>query len=110
MNLIKRKDGMTLIELIITVSILAIVMGAATFSLSGFLRSNQVNVYTNDLIQSLRKAQSNSMTRVKDSQWGVYLSNEERKFVFLKVVLMGKIQVMILLMRCQARFGLRLWN
>lgn len=84
MRKFKSKSGLTTIELLLTVFILAIVMTASTVSLSSFLVNSQLDNKTDDLVQDLRTAQANSVMRVKDSQWGVYLDAEGDSFTFFK--------------------------
>lgn len=68
-NFIKR--GFNLIELIIVIAIFAIVAGGTMVALSGFLSDSQLSDHSKQIVYSIRKAQSNSIMRVKGSQWGV---------------------------------------
>ena len=78
------KKGLTTIELMISVAILAMVMGASALSLSAFIANSHLDNRTDDLVQNLRKAQANSIMRVKDSSWGVYFDADNDAFTFFK--------------------------
>jgi prepilin-type N-terminal cleavage/methylation domain-containing protein len=68
-------SGFTLIELMITMTIIAI-MGIATFiTLQGQKNSNDVTDTTKQVASLLREAQSDSMAQEQGATWGVYFSN-----------------------------------
>ncbi|MDP4008576.1 MAG: prepilin-type N-terminal cleavage/methylation domain-containing protein [Candidatus Peregrinibacteria bacterium] len=66
-----KKKGFTLLELILVIAIFSIVVGGTILSLSSFFAKSQLTDHSKQIVNSLRKAQSNSMMRVKVSQWGV---------------------------------------
>lgn len=73
------KKGVTLIELLLVVTITAII-GAATIPVaSSFLVRNHLRNKTNELVSSLRTAQINSINGKEDRQWGVDISATEIK-------------------------------
>lgn len=68
--------GVTLIELLLVVSIVAIVSLSATPFYARFLRQNAVADATDRIVGNLRKAQMYSMAGKQDGTWGVtYSSN-----------------------------------
>ena len=78
-----KKEGFTLIEMILVLAIFVIMVGVSTTAIAGALNKNQLSDSGNHLLQALRKAEFNSIYRVQDSEWGVYFSNEESKDYFI---------------------------
>ncbi len=69
-----RSKGVTLIELLLVIAIIAL-LGATTIPVgSGFLIRNQFHNKQNELISSLRTAQLNSLSGKGNRQWGVDIS------------------------------------
>jgi prepilin-type N-terminal cleavage/methylation domain-containing protein len=66
--------GLTLIELLLVISIIAILAGASTPFLSSTLTRNQASNAQDRVLGSLRKAQTYSMTRRLGEDWGVCLT------------------------------------
>lgn len=69
--------GISLIEVLLVVGILAI---ALVFTLPvslGFYESYQLDTQAKGIIQALRKAQLKSMSIENDANFGVYLTNDE---------------------------------
>jgi type IV fimbrial biogenesis protein FimT len=58
-----RNSGYTLLELLVTVSVLAIAVAAAGPAVSGFVETNRVAARVNDLVSSLNFARSEAVTR-----------------------------------------------
>ncbi|MBI5412513.1 hypothetical protein HZA43_05105 [Candidatus Peregrinibacteria bacterium] len=73
-----------MVELTVVISIFLIVLGGASLTFSSFLTRNQLDSYTHQLIQTLRRAQSNALARYKDSDWGVHLDTVDSSYVFFK--------------------------
>lgn len=70
-------QGITFIEVLIVVTITAII-GASAISLSSnFLNSNNFKNKTNEIVSLLRFAQINSMAGKEDSSWGVKISENK---------------------------------
>lgn len=63
MNLKKKNNGFTLVELIITMVILGILTMIAIPSFRNFTRSSQVTSAVNDLVSALNFARSEALTR-----------------------------------------------
>ena len=76
------EQAFTLIEILLVVGILAI-LGSLALSLGlDFYKAQQLNVHTEGIIQSLRKAQMKAMSMENDSNFGVFLTNDS--FVLFK--------------------------
>jgi len=74
-----RSRGVTLIELLLVIAIIAL-LGATTIPVgSGFLIRNNFHNSTNELISSLRIAQINSLSGKENRQWGVEISSSAIK-------------------------------
>lgn len=58
-----RQRGFTLIELIITVTIAAIVLAIGVPSFQGMMRNNRITAHTNDFLSSLNLARSEAIKR-----------------------------------------------
>jgi len=63
MRHVVNQKGFTLIEILVTISVLAIVLTIAGFSFRGLLWRNQVNTATNDFVTALNFARSEAVTR-----------------------------------------------
>ena len=69
--------GVTLVELLIVIALIAIIGASTTPVLSNFLARNYLRNKTNELVASLRTAQINTISGKEDSQWGVNTSTSE---------------------------------
>jgi prepilin-type N-terminal cleavage/methylation domain-containing protein len=67
----KNQAGITLIEILLVVAIVAILGASATPFLSNFLTRNNHDVAVSRVLGSLRKAQSYSMVQKDGGVWGV---------------------------------------
>lgn len=81
-NTLKKQSGFTLIELIIVIAIITIITSTAGVALSNFLLSSQINSYTNQLVQVMRKAQNRAFSSVYNSDWGLHFSEENSFTLF----------------------------
>lgn len=70
------KKGFTLIELIITVSVVVILSGLATASLRNLTSRNAAQVAERQLRSHLRKAQIYAMSGRRGYGWGVYYAEQ----------------------------------
>lgn len=71
------EKGFSLIEMLLVISITAII-GATTIPVaSNFLARNHLKNKTNEVISSLRTAQINALSGKEDSQWGVNISTTQ---------------------------------
>ena len=67
--------GFTLIEIILTTSILLVMAGIASPFFSNQVSGNNLEVISQELISSLRKAQNYSFNGNNNTDWGVCLFN-----------------------------------
>lgn len=67
------KAGITLIEILLVIAIVAILAASAAPFLSSFVLRNNHDIARDRLLGSLRKAQSYSMTKKNGAIWGVCL-------------------------------------
>jgi len=69
-------SGFTLIEILITVSLISI-LGFFLFSIGlNFYKSQQLETQAQEILQTLRRAQSKAMAIELDSTFGVYLTDD----------------------------------
>ena len=69
-------SGFTLIEILITVSLISI-LGFFLFSIGlNFYKSQQLETQAQEILQTLRRAQSKATSVELDSSFGVYLTND----------------------------------
>ncbi len=67
----KKINGFTLVEVLITVALFAILAGFAAPAFSSYQLRNDVDIASITLAQSVRRAQALAMGVDGDSQWGV---------------------------------------
>lgn len=70
----KFEKGITLIELLLVISIVAIIGASTSPFLSNFILQTNFDTTLNKAMSSVRKAQSNAMNKKNGSVWGVCLS------------------------------------
>jgi type IV fimbrial biogenesis protein FimT len=63
MNASRRKEGFSLIELMVAITVFAILTALAVPSLSDFMKRNTVSTQTTDFLAALRFARSTAVTR-----------------------------------------------
>ncbi len=71
----KKNSGITLIEILLSVSVLGLLAGLATPVYQSFQVRNDLEVAKNTAVQSLRRAQVEAQSGVGDSPWGVYFGD-----------------------------------
>jgi prepilin-type N-terminal cleavage/methylation domain-containing protein len=77
-----KKKAFTLVETLFVIGIFSIlVMLTLPLSLD-FYKKYQLNVYTEELIQALRRVQQKSMSIEQDSKFGIYLT--EKSYVLFR--------------------------
>lgn len=81
-----KKNGFTLIEMVLVIGLFMIVMSSTALVFSNFVVKQELNDNVQRLTHNLRKAQANALIRAKDSKWGVFFDDTEgqEKFVFFK--------------------------
>ncbi|KPJ71356.1 hypothetical protein AMJ50_02600 [Parcubacteria bacterium DG_74_3] len=76
--------GFTLVELMLVIGILALLIVVSLPLAMNFYKTRQLDVYENGIVQALRRAQLKSMSVEADSSFGVYISNDSKKYVLFK--------------------------
>lgn len=71
------KQGFTLVEALLAVAIIAAMAGISTPLLSGFVARNDLDLATQNIIRSLRRAQTYARSGAGDSQWGVAILSDK---------------------------------
>jgi len=69
--------GFTLLEMALTIAVIAILSGISAPIFMSFVGRNDLNVTTNVVVQSLRRAQSLSLSMESNQSWGVYLESKK---------------------------------
>lgn len=69
--MIAQRSGVTTIEILLSIGIIAILFGIATPLLRSFFIRNDLDVAQNTAVQDLYRAQSLAFTGEADSNWGV---------------------------------------
>lgn len=72
-NSCRRQAGISLIELLLVISIVAIIAASATPFLSNFILRNNLSTTTDKVISTFRKAQGYAMDGKNNLVWGVCL-------------------------------------
>lgn len=76
--------GFTLLEILLVVLIVAILV-VFIFSLGlNFYKSQQLESYSQQILQALRRAQLKAMAVEADSSFGVYFDNLNKKYILFK--------------------------
>ena len=76
-----KRSGFTLIELLLAMAILVILSSAAISSLFGYQSKSDLDYSTKTIVDSLRLAQSRSVSGKDFKRWGVYFDDINGKFV-----------------------------
>jgi prepilin-type N-terminal cleavage/methylation domain-containing protein len=80
------RQAFTLIELIVTVAIVAIISVVVFTNLRGGNSQADLNSATTEIVASLREAQSQAMSGNEDATWGVYFQNGSGTPSFFAVI------------------------
>ena len=80
----KNKAGFTLVELMMVMGILALLITISLPLAINFYKTRQLDVVENGIVQALRRAQLKSMAMENDSPFGVYISNDSKKYILFK--------------------------
>lgn len=73
---LSKKKGFTLIELLIVIGVFVIIIATVLNIQGGILADTYLDTNTEQIAQTLRLGQMRSITRVNDSQWGVYFDED----------------------------------
>lgn len=71
----KYKKGFTLMEVLITISIVVVIAGAGVGFYLNYAKNVELRSATNTLISDLKQAQSKSMTGTGGLRWGIHFVN-----------------------------------
>lgn len=78
---VSMQKGLTVIEILIVIAIVAIIGASVAPFLSRFILANSLETTKNELVGTLRKAQENSLNEKAGSVWGVcFVSNNIRLY------------------------------
>ena len=69
------QSGFTLMEILLSVAIIAIIAGTSIPIYQSFQVRNDLDVVANSIVQTLRRAQVLSQSSDGDSSWGVYIQS-----------------------------------
>ena len=72
-----RQRGFTLLELLLSISLIAVLAGLSMPIYQSFQANNDLDVTINTAVQSLRRAQTLSREVSLDDNWGVYIDNTQ---------------------------------
>lgn len=67
-----RGAGFTLIEVLLSLTVIAVIVGVSAPIYQSFQNRNELDLATQSVVQSLRRAQILSQANDGDSTWGVY--------------------------------------
>lgn len=73
---IKTQKGISYIELLVVMSLIAIIGAAVSPFLSNFIQRNNLETTVDNLVGTVRKAQAYSMDGKENSVWGVCLNGD----------------------------------
>ena len=72
---LKSAHGFTIIELVTTIGIIAILAAVATLSLLGRKGTTELSITAQQIATLLREAQSRAVSQASSTSWGVYFDN-----------------------------------
>jgi len=75
-----KKNGLTLLELMLSIGILAIMAGFLIPVFGNFRNATELNASSTDVVFLLRRAQSFSKSNINSIQWGVYFNQTNSSY------------------------------
>ena len=69
------KRGLTIIEIIISLGLIALIIGIGAPLYQNFYNKNNLNTAANSIAQNLKRAQALASASDEDSNWGIYIQN-----------------------------------
>jgi prepilin-type N-terminal cleavage/methylation domain-containing protein len=85
LNITKNTRGFTILELILVIAIFAVIFSSTTIVFGNLLNEHRLASKGYEIVQSLREARTDAVSRKGDSGWGVYLdasAHPDRYIVF----------------------------
>ena len=79
---LKANNGFTLIEVLLSIALIALVVGLSLPVYGSFQARNNLDIAANTVVHSLRRAEIKSLAVEEDSRWGVRI--EEKKVIIFK--------------------------
>ncbi len=84
---IRNKDfGFTIVELLVVLALVAAIAVVAGINLFGNRNKTDLASATQDIVASLRQAQSNAMSQNQNTAWGVYFNNATNTTPFFALI------------------------
>ncbi|MBN1258335.1 prepilin-type N-terminal cleavage/methylation domain-containing protein [Candidatus Peregrinibacteria bacterium] len=82
----KSTKGFTLIELMITISVFALIFSSTAIVFGDFLGERRLASEGHKMVQLLREARTNAVSGLQGSSWGLYFdpSSDPDRYVFFK--------------------------
>jgi prepilin-type N-terminal cleavage/methylation domain-containing protein len=71
------KKGFTLVEMLVVLAIIAILLLIATPQFNKFRQAEVLNAASRDVLSSLEKARSNTLSSVNSSEYGVHFQSDQ---------------------------------
>jgi len=81
------QNGFTLTETLLTAAVISIVLILSAPFYNTFQTANQLDIFSSEVLQTLRESQTKAMLSENDSAWGVYFEiniGDKDKFVLFK--------------------------
>lgn len=80
MKNIDTRKGTTLLEIILVIAVI-IIMATGTFTIfSSFITNTYIDDTAQEIVHTLRKANTNTIARLYDLRWGVYFNDTAKSF------------------------------
>ena len=73
--LLKQKSGFTLLEILLTIAILAIISSIGISFYYNFFKKTQLDAPSNNIISDLKRARANAMSGVDNRKWAIHFVN-----------------------------------
>lgn len=77
-----KKNGFTLIEVLVVVAITTVVTGVGFTMFSSYRRSQNLKLSTNEIVSAIRDTQKRSITQENGKQWGIRFENATTTHTF----------------------------
>ena len=84
MKIFYKENGLTLIEIILSLTILAILTSMSFVWFLDYYRQTELDSSAKSIVNILRKAQSNSTSGKDSKNWGVYFDNTNNKLILFR--------------------------